>query len=519
MKHKIFRIALAAAISVIAIAASAAEPKTGGKLSLIVQPEPTSLMLGMVQNGATQLVAGEIYESLLRYDENLNPMPSLAKEWSVSADGLVYTFNLQDGVKWHDGKDFSAEDVVFSYDVFLRKTHPRFRAILEHVAKIEATDKKTVVFTLKSPFGPFLRSFESSTAPVVPKHIYDGTDYSQNPANATPIGTGSFKLDKWEKGSFIHLVRNPDYYLKNAPKLDEIYYRIIPDAASRAIAYETGEVDVLPSGTVELFDLPRLQALENTCVTEKGWEFFGPLSFIWMNNRSGVLANPMVRKAVNLAIDRTFAVDAIWAGFGKPATGPVNSSTRFYSDKTSSIQFDPEAAKALLKDAGYKGETLRLLPLPYGEVWQRWAEAVKQNLSDVGVNVELVATDVAGWNQRLGDWDFDMAFTYLYQYGDPALGVSRSYVSTNIAKGSPWNNVAGYANPEVDKLLTDASSATSDESRAALYEQAQKMIVADAPVAWLTEMQSPTLYRCDVKDLVTSSIGLNDSLRDTWLDR
>lgn len=144
---------------------------------------------------------------------------------------------------------------------------------------------------------------------------------------------------------------------------------------------------------------------------------------------------------------------------------------------------------------------------------------MRQNLADIGVTVDLVATDVAGWNQRLADWDYDMAFTFVYQYGDPALGVARNYVSTNIAKGSQWNNVEGYQNPEVDRLFAEAATAVSDEDRARLYAEVQDLLVADAPVAWLTEMQQPTLYRCDVQDLVTSAIGMNDSIRDTWLDR
>ena len=519
MNKLLARMALATSISALALQVAAQEPKSGGRLNTIVQPEPTGLMLGMVQNAATQLIGGQIYESLMRYDDKLEPMPSLATEWAVSDDGLTYTFKLHPGVKWHDGQDFTAADVMFSHDVFLRETHARWRAVLEQIESITAPDDLTVVYKLKQPYGPFLRTFEAATAPVVPKHIYEGTDFATNPANNTPIGTGPFKLEKWEQGNFIHLVKNPDYYREGLPRLDEIYYRVIPDAASRTIAFETGEVDVLPAGSVEMFDLPRLQALENVCVTDKGWEYFGPLSMIWMNNREGPLSDPKLRQAINLGIDRDFAVQAIFGGFGKPATGPMNSSTRFYSADTPSIQYDPEKAAALVEESGYNGETLRLLPLPYGEVWQRWAEAVKQNMVDIGVNVELVATDVAGWNQRLGDWDYDLGFTFLYQYGDPANGVARNYVSTNIAKGSPWNNVEGYVNPEVDKLFAAAAVAPTDEERAALYAEVQSKLVADAPVAWLTEMQQPTLFRCDVKDLVTSGIGMNDSLHDTWLDR
>lgn len=508
-------VALALAVS----PAHAADPVQGGTLNVVVQPEPPSLMLGIVQNGPTQTVGGQIYESLLRYDENLEAMPSLAKEWTISDDALTYTFTLHDNVLWHDGTPFTAADVVFTADVFLRETHPRLRASLKYVKSIEAPDDNTVVFTLTEPFGPFIGIFETGTMPIIPKHIYEGTDYKANEANNTPIGTGPFKFKEWKKGSFIHLVRNEDYYIDGKPHADEVYFHVIPDAASRAVAYETGKVDILPGGSVENFDVPRLTAMDNTCVTDKGWEFFGPHSWLWMNTRQGPMADARIRRAVMHAMDRQFALDALWNGLGKIATGPVSSSTRFYSEDVPSLDYDPEKAKALLKEAGYNGETLRMLPLPYGETWQRWAEAVKQNLAEVGIEVEIVATDVAGWNQKVSDWDFDLAFTYLYQYGDPALGVARTYISSNIAKGSPWNNVSGYVNEEVDDLFAKAAVAAKNSERQELYNAVQNKLVEDVPVGWLLELRFPTIYRCSIKNPVSTAIGINDSLRDAWIEK
>ncbi len=496
--------------------AIAEEPVRGGTLNAVIQPEPPGLMLGLIQNGPTQMVAGLIYESLLRYDHDLNPMPSLAKEWTVSDDGLTYTFTLQDDVLWHDGTPFTSADVVFSVDEFLRETHARLRASLVHVDSIEAPDDKTVVFTLKQPFGPFLGIFETGTMPMIPKHIYEGTDFANNPANNTPIGTGPFKFNEWERGSYIHLVRNEDYYLDGKPYLDEIYYQVIPDAAARAVAFETGQVDLLPGGSVENFDIPRLLAMDNVCSTNAGWEFFGPHSWLWMNMHEGPMTDENLRKAVMRSLDREFARDALWNGNGRLATGPVSSVTRFHDADTPDISFDPDAARDYLAQSDYDGETLRLLPLPYGETWQRWAEATKQNLADVGIDAEIVATDVAGWNQRVGAWDFDLAFTYLYQYGDPALGVSRTYVSSNIAPGSPWNNVSGYVNEEVDALFAEAAVQADAGKRQELYSEVQDIIVDDVPVAWLLELEFPTIYRCNLQNPVSTAIGVNDGLRDAW---
>lgn len=499
------------------MAAFAQTPTPGGVVRAVVHPEPSSLMLGLVQNTPTQMVAGSIYESLLKYGHDLKPQPSLADRWEISEDGKTYTFHLKQNVKWHDGKPFSADDVVFSTDKFLRETHPRWRPIATtHLDRIEKVDDNTVRYLLKNPFGPFILMFELSTTPIVPRHLYEGTDYKTNPANNTPIGTGPFKFAEWQRGSFIKLVRNPDYHVAGLPYLDEIYWQVIPDAAARIVAYETGRVDVLTGGTVENLDVAKLAKLPNTSVTGKGWEMIAPQSWLWFNHRQELMAKKAFRQAVMHGMDREFAKDVIWNGSARIATGPVNSKTRFYSDKVTQYAFDPSKAKALLKEAGYKGEPIRLLALPYGEAWTRWAEAVKQNLGDIGLNIQLVSTDVAGYGQRLSDWDFDMAFTWLSQFGDPALGVARTYVSSNIAKGSPWNNVAGYSNLEVDRLFAEAASANGEEKRQELYTKVQQILVDDLPVAWMLELEFPTIYRSNLKNLIKTATGMNDAFKDAW---
>lgn len=496
----------------------AAEPKRGGTLQVVVTPEPPMLMQGLNQNGPTNMIAGNIYESLVRIDEKLNPMPSLAKSWEISPDQTVYTFKLQDGVTWHDGKPFTADDVVFTLDKFLREVHPRWRPIVNaQVKTIEKVDDLTVRITLKQPFGPFLLAHEVASAPMIPKHIYDGAgDYRANPANSTPIGTGTMKFKEWRKGSFVHLARNESYWDKGKPYLDEVYFQFIPDAASRATAYETGRVDVLTGGAVEIFDVARLSKLPNTCVTTKGWEMFAPHAWISVNHKNGILGNKQFRQAMMYAIDREFGRDVVWSGYGKIPTGPISSKTKFYSDEgVKRYTYDPKKAKELVAASGYKGETIRFLGLPYGETWSRWAEAIKQNFEEVGIKMEIVSTDVPGWTQRTSNFDFDLTFNFLYQFGDPATGVARSYVSTNIVKGNPFGNVGQYSNPEVDRLFAEAAIAPA-EKRQELYTKVQQILAEELPVLWLLELDFPTVFRCNVKDLVTTAIGINDATKNAW---
>jgi peptide/nickel transport system substrate-binding protein len=196
---RLLKIAACSLALTLGVAAAAHAQTRGGTLRAIAQPEPPTLMLGLNQQTPTQYVAGKIYESLLTWSPEMKPQPGLAKSWTISPDGKVYTFELQQNVKWHDGRPFSSDDVVFSIDKFLRTVHPRARVVIDQfVQSVQAQGPNKVVITLKEPFAPFLKSFVSDNMPMVPKHIYDGTDYAKNPANQTPVGTGPFMFKEWK---------------------------------------------------------------------------------------------------------------------------------------------------------------------------------------------------------------------------------------------------------------------------------------------------------------------------------
>lgn len=506
-----------------ALAVSAVAQQRGGVLNAVVNPEPPTLMLGLNQLSGVQMIGGKIYQGLLTYDRNLNPQPGLAKSWTISGDGLTYTFKLQDGVKWHDGKPFTSADVIFTVSKFLQEVHSRARNNFSRVVAVDAPDASTVVFKLKEPFAPFLGSFEVSSAPMIPKHIYDGTDYKSNPANQTPVGTGPFKFAEWKKGAYIHLVRNDAYWKQGLPYLDGIYYHVIPDSASRAVALESGKVDLASFSDIELFDVARFKANPNFEVTNQGYEFLGPLAWIEFNNRIKPMDDKRFRQAVMYALDRGFIRDRIWFGQAKVATGPVSSTTRFYEPGVNRYPTDLKKSEALLDEMGLAKDkdgvraTVKLLGLPYGETWNRLNETIRQSLGKVGIKVVVESTDAAGWTQRLANWDFQMLVSYLTQYGDPALGVARTYISSNIKKGIPYTNTSGYSNAKVDDLFAKAAVAIKDVDRKNYYSEAQKILVEDVPLAWLVEINFPTIYSKKVHNVVTSAIGVNETFESVYI--
>ncbi len=522
--HTTFRRAgtVAALMAALALGNIAGAQTRGGTLNAIVQPEPPILMLGLNQQGPTQYVAGKIYQGLLTYDEKLAPLPSLAKSWKVSADGLRYSFELQQGVTWHDGKPFSSADVVFSIDQFLRKMHPRGRLVInKYIDTITAPDANNVVITLKEPFAPFLSIFVVDNMPMVPKHIYEGTDFATNPANQTPIGTGPFKFKEWKKGSYVTLVRNDAYWKPGQPYLDEIIFRVIPDAASRAVAFEKGDIQVLRGGDVDNVEVKRLKALPNVEMTTQGWEMYAPLAFMIMNQRSAPFDNIKVRQAVMHAINRKFVVDNIFFGLGKIAISPLASTTLFFEPKVTQYDYSLKKSRELIKESGVNvgARPIRILSFPYGSAWDRLAEYTKQSLEQIGFKVEIEAADAGGWAKRTGDFDFDLTFNFTYQYGDPAIGVARHYLSSNAVKGSPFVNNQGYSNPKVDALLTTAASSIDKQERQKLYSEAQNILVNEVANGFLFEIEYPTFYRKNIKNLVTTAIGLNESFDNVWIEK
>jgi peptide/nickel transport system substrate-binding protein len=503
--------------------ALAETPQTGGTLRMIAQPEPPMLMLGLNQQGPTQFVAGKIYEGLLRYGPDMAPLPGLAREWEVSEDGLTYTFRLQEGVVWHDGEAFDADDVIFTMTEFLPEVHPRARGVMARIESATAVDDLTVEVKLKAPFPAFLRAFEVSSAPMIPAHLYRGTDFRQNPANDTPVGTGPFKLEEWQRGSFIRLSRNDSYWQEGKPYLDTLVFNIVPDAASRSVAFETNSVDVLRGGDIEYFDVNRLAGLPNVEVSNAGWEFLSPMVWVQFNLRNAPMDDARFRQAVWHALDRDFIANAIWSGFAEPAAGPLPRSSSFFNGNLPAIGYDPEKSKALLDDMGLTPDAngvrakVRFLSLPYSETYIRMGEYVRQQLREVGIELEVTQTDVGGWAQALGQWDYDLTMNLLYQYGDPALGVERAYVSSNLVQGSPSANVSGLQSEKIDTIMAQASSATDESERMKLYAEFQQEIVENAYFGYLVEVNFPTVYRSNVRNLISTAIGLNDNMADVWI--
>jgi hypothetical protein len=333
----------------------AQQPVRGGTLTMVVQPEPPILVSATNSAGPIGVVSTKILEGLLSYDFDMNPRPVLAQTWKVSPDGKTITFNLRKGVKWHDGRDFTAADVQFSAMKVWKELHPRGRATFAKLTAVETPSSHVAVFRLSEASPYVMSALTSYESQVLPKHLYEGTDIAQSAWNSKPVGTGPFVFREWQKGSHILLERNPQYWDAGKPFLDKLVLRVIPDAASRAAAFETGEVQLGGFSPVPLSDVRRLEAGGRFDIETRGYEYLAPMFLLEFNTRHKALQDKRVRRAIAHAIDANLVVKTIWFGFGKPATGPVPSVlTQFYNAAVPKYAFDPKRAEALLDEAGFK---------------------------------------------------------------------------------------------------------------------------------------------------------------------
>lgn len=496
-------------------------PKKGGTLTALLTPEPPILILGVNGQGPTLIAASKIYQGLISYTADMKPIPVLAKNWTISDDKLTYTFHLQEGVTFHDGMPFTADDVVFSVMEFAMTLSTRARSVFSLVDKAEAVDKHTVRFTLKQPYVPFMLVFVVTGCPMMPKHIFAGTDYRTNPKNATPIGTGPFKFAEWQRGNFIRLVRNDTYWKPGQPYLDEIIYRIVPDSQSRALALQTGQVQLAAGNDIEPFDVPRFRQQAGLKVVTTGWEYFAPMSWIEINKRIKPLDDKRVRQAMSMALDRKFVTDRLWFGVGKPATGPLCESVNYYDPAVQLPAFNIAKANEILDGAGYKKDgsgvrfTIKHLPLPYGEVWTRFSEYFRASMQKIGIAVTMDSTDAGGWAARLANWDFETSVNFVYQVGDPSYAVEGYFISSNIRKVT-FTNVGAYENPKVDELFAKARASGDTAERKVLFAELQRILVDDMPYLYLMQMSFPTLYAEKTQNLITTGLGLHASFDDVF---
>lgn len=486
---------LRGAFALVAVAAAALAGCAGGAAGegdervyvQAIADDPMGLNGQLVSGATPTMFSGQIMDTLVRMSDTYELTPGLAEKWRLSDDGLDLDLTLREGVTWHDGEPFTPEDVKFNLEEIIALQS--FGAPLaERIDSVEVTGENAVSVHLTEPYGPLLETLAVQF--MIPKHVYEGTDYVTNEANMAPIGTGPLMFESYESGEQVVLVKNPDYW-EGDVQVDRVVYPIMTDANSRATALFEGEVD---QAEIPVSQQERVAEDEDTALMEGG--AFSQLVSMMFNAKSEYLADPEVRAAVFAAIDRQQIADTALSGLGTPANGFFPDALEWA--QAGSIDFDRDfprdldAIEATLDEAGFpRGEdgtrfTLKVQYIAELTDAAATAEMAASMLGEVGIDLELVASAGAVFTENVyTKSDFDLAFLRSTVGADPSIGITRWY--TCNADRAAAANPSGICDEEIDRAAAEAVSAPDRETRAgsfrALQERANELMTY-APVAW-----------------------------------
>ena len=457
-------------------------------------------------------VTRQIFDGLVRFSKwGTEVEPALATAWSTSDDGLVWTFTLREGVRFHDGTPFDATAVVYNVKRWQDPNEDGYEVFSDlfgaSIQDVEAVDEYTVRFTLSEPHAPFLsnlamEAFAISSPAAIERY---GPEYGRNPS-----GTGPFALQRWDAGEIV-LVANPDHW-DGEPLVDRVVFRVIADIEARYSALLSGEIDIMDGVSPEFHH----RSINETAVHPV---LRPPLNvgYIAMNTEKEPFDDVRVRRAINHAVDKHAITRIIFGELGVAGKNPMPPSIWGWNDEIADYEYDPQKAKSLLAEAGYPGgfaADLAYMPVPrpYFPEPRLLAELVAGYLGDIGIEVTLSTAEWGEYNNRLDSGAFDMGMSgWIGDNGDPDNFL---YV---LLGGGGERNTARYANGEVEELLLAARKTTDAGVRRALYMEAQKLILADAPWIVVGHAIEPVLVRSNVNGYVPHAVG-TESLAEVYKD-
>lgn len=465
------------------------DSESGGEKVLIFGRGGDSVSLDpiSVTDGESFKVTKNIFDTLINFGEQDTEIEAgLASDWQAEEDGLTYTFQLQEGVTFHDGTDFNAEAVVANFDRWAAgdaDQFPYYKSMFggfgdeeEHVIEsVEATGDYEVVIKLKRPQAPFLKNLAMSPFGIASPTAFEeaGESFGDN-----PVGTGPFQFVEWKRNDTVTIEKFDDYWVDGEPKLDQVVFRAIPDNSARLNALLSGEIDladgITPSDSETIENEENLQLFERPSMN---------VGYLGLTSTREPFDDPKVRQAMNHAIDRQALVDSFYEGRAEVAKNPMPPVISGYNDSIEGYEYDPEKAKELLAEAGLEdGFTMELwampVPRPYMPDGQKVAEAIQSNLADVGITAEIVSFEWATYLEKAAAGEAD-AFL-LGWTGDNGDADNFLYVlldQDNIGS----NNYTYYENQELHDLLIEAQTEVDEDARNELYMQAQEIIHEDAP--------------------------------------
>ena len=464
------------------VAPAAAQP--AGTLVVGLVAEPVNLDPAQVTDLNSNRVGRRVVETLVTFpDESTQVVPGLAESWTISKDGLQYTFKLRSGIKFHDGTPLTAEAVKFSIERQINPEHPAHKLgkypfanfFFGNVKAVEALSEERVAFLLKEPRASFLSILTAGAASIVsPTAVMKaGPDYPLQ-----PVGTGPFKFVSWDRGQRVVLEKNPAYW-KFPVKLDRVIYRPIVEDQARLTELLTGSLDLIVGVPPDF--VAQLESGGKTSVLK---QVGAHVWYLGINNQKKPFDDKRVRQALNYAVNKDAIVRDVLKGTGTPSRGPVLPNTWAADTALKAYPYDPDRARKLLAEAGYPNGFSTTLWVPEsGSGMQSpvaMSTVMQSNLKAVGVNVTLQTMEWGAFLAKLRSKEQELfALSWMAGTEDPDMVLYPLLHSSQWTPNGP--NRALYKNPRFDDLLQQARLTTDQARRASLYKEAQRILVDDAP--------------------------------------
>ncbi len=494
MKNSRFLAAIGAALVLASSLTPALAAKTDITVGMVLEPpnlDPTAGAAAAID----EVVYANVFEGLTRFDSNGAVIPALAKSWDISEDGLVYTFNLNSGVMFHDGTTMDAEDVKFSFERAMAEDSTNAqKALFADISTVEAKDATTIVVTLSKPNGSFLFNMAWGDAVIVaPESAAD---------NATnPIGTGPFTFVDWAQGDKVELARNENYW-GNPVALESVTFKFISDPTAAFAAMMAEDVDAFPNFPATE-TLPQFEADARFKVIVGSTEGETILS---TNNQSPPLDDVRVRQAIAHAIDRQAIIDGAMFGYGTPIGTHFNPTNPDYIDLTGQSDYDPDKSRALLAQAGITDLTLRL-KLPPPTYARRGGEIIAAQLREVGINTEISNLEWAQWLEEVfKNRDYDLSIVSHTEPFDIGIYGRDDYYFN-------------YDSPEFREIMAELNDTTDPAGRTALLHKAQKFIADEYVNGYLFQLAKTGVANAKINGLWENSpTQANDMTGVSWSD-
>ncbi len=485
------------------VLAQDAEPVAGGTLRAGWSGEWVSLDPHLSSAGSSFAVLANVVEALTDYNDDMELVGELATDWTQSEDGLTWTFNLREGVTFSDGDAFTAEDVVFSFE---RIHDPELGSgdisnCGGEGASFEAVDDLTFSITTVEPnyILPVNIAGAASCA------IIDADSVGEDGQVVVPVGTGPFVISEVSGTTDMTLVKNANYWQEGLPYLDAIDITVIPESAVREAALLGGEVDWIQDPAPQSY-----AALSENADIEIGEAPQLAYHYIGLNLNREPFGDIRVRQAIAFAIDRQMLCEAGAFGLCTAIEGPTAPGSAWYFDYAPYGR-DVEQARALLAEAGVgDGFDMEIMATSTYEDSVRQAQVLQQNLAEVGINVTITTPEFSEWLDREGNGDFDS-----FNLSWIALTDANDYFYAQHRTGEIFN-FTGYSNPEFDALVDEGRTTSDFDERYAIYEQANQILVDDAPYIYFYSPLGLRAYRANVEGFVTRP-DLQNNFLTTWI--